>query len=778
MDSTREDGALVHVKAAELLAGLHDALEANSYANHALEVFLVRTMFCLFADHTGIFARKHHFRLYMEQKTNRDGSDVGFHLNRLFATLDTPIDRRQRERDEELAALPYVNARLFETRVDPPTFDTQSRERLLQCCTFDWSAVSPAIFGSMFQFVMDKDRSRRRNLGVHYTSDKNILKLIGPLFLDDWRCEAENATNPDELQSLLSRIAAVKLLDPACGCGDFLIVAYRELRRLEIDIHRKLRGWPGSNGDTAFAKGIGLDSLYGIEIEEFPAHIAEAALYLVDHQMNAMVSQEFGQNLARRRLCKSPTIIHGNALQMDWDAVVPRDRLSYILGNPPFVGKKARTASQNRDMALAFGDRPRCGELDYVACWFAKAARFIRGTDIQVAFVATNSITQGEQVGILWPALLREGVKIHFAHRTFRWRNEAPGPAHVYCVIIGFASFEPSRTRLFDYPTPDSQPAEIPSKHINAYLVDCDDIFVLPRRTPITPSPPARFGNMPNDDGNYLMTESERVLFLNHEPGAEPLIRPFISSKEYMDNIPRWCLWLKDAPPSLINTLQAVQRRVRQVHEYRAASPRAATRELARFPALFGEIRQPTTDYILIPRHTSENRLYILMSIMSRDDIVGDSCIAVAPSDLYVLGVLMSAMHMAWVRQVGGRLEGRYRYSTEIVYNNFSWPFEATDDQKQLVRGHAQTVLDVRARYPGESLKNLYDPLTMPGDILDAHRQLDQAVDACYRPSRFNGDSDRLVLLFDRFRHHLNGGQMEMLATNDPVKPRQRSSPK
>ena len=460
----------VNIKAAELMGNLHDSLKANGYDGHPLEVLLVRLMFCLFADDTGIF-EKDQFTRYIKTKTKIDGSDVGLHLNAIFQTLNKPEEERQKNLDEELRLFRYVNGSIFEERFEDPSFDSDGRKILLECCHFDWSRVSPAIFGSLFQSVMDP--KERRDLGAHYTSEENILKTVRALFLDDLRHEFElHKHNKRYLQEMLERIGAMKFLDPACGCGNFLIIAYRELRRLQIEIHKQLRKIEGQLGQRVlnieFAHDLNVDAMYGIEILEFPARIAEVALWLVDHQMNVELSKELGEYFARLPLEKAPNIVNENALKLDWKKIVPKEELTYILGNPPYVGKKKRSAEQNDDMSLICGNIKNYGILDYVCCWYVKTAEYIKDTKIKAGFVSTNSITQGEQVGLLWDYLLNEKkIKIHFAHRTFRWFNQARGKAQVYVVIIGFASFDTKLKLLYDYETPTSDPVGVKASNIN-----------------------------------------------------------------------------------------------------------------------------------------------------------------------------------------------------------------------------------------------------------------------------------------------------------------------
>lgn len=746
----------VNIEAAELMGKLHDALKENGYNGHPLEVFLVRLMFCLFADDTGIF-EKNTFVDYIENKTNVDGTDVGLHLSYLFSVLNTPEEKRQKNLDEDLAKFPYINGKLFEESLLPPAFNSDLRRILSEACYFDWSRVSPAIFGSLFQSVMDP--LERRDFGAHYTSEKNILKAIKGLFLDDlWSDFKSHKKNKTYLNQLLGKIAKIKIFDPACGCGNFLIIAYRELRKLEIEIHKQLQVLEGRAGQQVldvniFNKGINVDSMYGIEILEFPVRIAEVALWLVDHQMNDQISKEFGYHYARLPLKTSPNIIHGNALRIDWDDIMPRNELSYIISNPPFAGKKRRNKEQNEDMKLVFTGIKNYGILDYVSSWYIKAAEYIRGTDIKVALVSTNSITQGEQVGVLWDFLLNKmGIKIHFAHRTFRWLNEARGKAQVFVVIIGFAAFDTKQKFLYEYKDPNSDPLEVKAKTINPYLVDSGEVIIVNMSKPISEAPKITFGSMPNDGGNFLFTDDEKNEFLKLEPGAVTFIKPFISAKEFINKKKRWCLWLKDASPSVLRKLSHVNERVQNVKELREKSKRDSTRKLAATPYLFGEIRQPDSgEYILIPLHSSENRNYIPMAFLSHENIANNSCSIIPNATPYHFGILTSEMHMAWMRQVCGRLEGRYRYSNNLVYNNFPWPENPTPKQIEAIEKGVRELFSVREKLEDSSFADLYDPLYMPKELLKAHNKLDKAVDKCYRGKKFNTELERLEFLFEMY---------------------------
>jgi hypothetical protein len=741
----------VNIEASELMGRLHDMLKEAGYTGHELELFLVRLLFCLFADDTTIF-EKDAFHFYLEEKTKPDGSDLGLHLAMLFQTLNTPAEKRQKSLDEALAALPYINGSLFADTLPIPAFDSAMRQALISACYFDWSRISPAIFGSLFQSVMDKDK--RRGIGAHYTSEKNIMKILKPLFLDDLYTEFEKAKgSKPKLKALHDKLGKLTFLDPACGCGNFLILAYRELRELEIKLLKALHGDKQQVLDVSHLSCIDVDAFYGIEIEEFPAKIAEVALWLMDHQMNMRLSEAFGVYYIRLPLRKSAHIHHANALTLDWRDVVPPSRLSYILGNPPFVGKQYRTDEQNAEMETVFHGVKGAGVMDYVAAWYLKAAQYMQGTGIRCAFVSTNSISQGEQVGILWNELFeRYHIKIHFAHRTFAWGSEARGKAAVHCVIIGFAAADTSAKLLYDYDTPKSEAHEMRVRNINPYLVEGDD-FVIPKRSrPICDVPEIIFGSMPNDGGFLLLDDKEKADLLSKELQAAPFIRPLLGSKEFINNIPRWCLWLKDISPEALRRMPLVMQRIEQVRQYRLKSDRATTRKLADTPMLFGEIRHTDTDYIIIPSVSSEARKYIPIGMMHGEVIASNLCLIIPGATLYHFGVLTSAMHMAWVKHVCGRLESRYRYSNTLVYNNYPWPASPTPAQVKDIETKAQAVLDMRAQFNGDSLAALYDPLAMPPALLKGHFALDKAVDAAYRKQSFDSERSRIEYLFGLYQ--------------------------
>jgi hypothetical protein len=744
----------VNIPAAEKMGQLHDRLKEIGYTGHRLELYLVRLLFCLFADDTGIFEPPNLFNKYILERTGEDGSDLALHLQKIFETLNTPKGDRLKTIDEQLNQFPYINGRLFEEALITADFDRPMRDTLIECCTLDWSKISPAIFGAMFQSVMNDEE--RHDIGAHYTSEQNILKLIHPLFLDALREEFEGlkklspAGRRDKLAAFHEKIAGMKFLDPACGCGNFLVISYRELRLLELEVLELLLG-SEKVLDVHDEIKVNVNQFYGIEIEEFPAQIAQVAMWLVDHQMNMLVSEAFGTYFVRIPLTAAASIHCKNSLATDWESIVPKSELSYILGNPPFLGARVMDKVQKNEVIQIFDNMKDCANLDYVTCWYKKAVEYMKDTNIETAFVSTNSICQGEQVPILWPLLIHKyGLKINFAHQTFKWSNEARGKAAVYCVIVGFSLSDRNRKSLYHYADVSADPVETTANQINAYLIDAPLIFIQKRSTPLCDVSEMVFGNMPNDGGNFLLTEEEKSRILEKEPDIKRLIRPFLGADEFINNIPRYCIWLKDVSPAKYKNSKEIQHRISEVRKLRAGSTREATRKLADFPTLFGEIRQPQTDYLLIPRVSSERRRYIPIGFFRKEVVAGDTCLLIPNATFYEFGVITSTMHMAWVRYVCGRLKSDYRYSASIVYNNYPWP-NPTDKQKAAIENAAQSVLDVRKKYPELSLATLYDSNTMLPELVKAHQKLDKAVEAAYGRT-FDDDSQRVAYLFELYQ--------------------------
>lgn len=752
--TTRNYGSLnaVDVEAAEKLGLLHDLLEDDGFGGKALDVWMVRTLFCLFADNAGIFETGI-FRALIETRSAEDGSDLGALITRLHRVLATPEQQRQKSLDESLAAFPYVNGRLFDAPVEQPETNTKMRAALLDCARVDWSRVSPAIFGSLFQSI--KNRAERRRGGEHYTTEANILKCLDPLFLDGLRAELAAAKqDARRLDAFLLRLRRIRIFDPACGCGNFLVVAYRELRRLELEALRRRYG-----GDDAgqlvgvVLSQVNVDQMFGIEVEDWPAQIAQVALWLTDHQLNMELSQEFGLLRIRLPLTTAPQILVGNALREDWADFIKPGADTFCVGNPPFIGHQYRSAEQQADMHIVWGRDGKVNRLDYVTCWYRKGVDWMAGDDrAECCFVSTNSICQGEQVGTLWGELLQRGVRIRFAHRTFQWTSEARGKAAVHCVIIGFGLREPARRLLFDYPNIRGEPQQIVARNINPYLVDAADVL-MPSRT----QPPAGFprmleGSKPVDGGHLILSQAERDEMVQADPALEAWIKPLYGGRELIDGQPRWCLWLKGIKPETLRVLTTIHGRLAQVREARLKSPTAEFRKFADLAYLFVQDRQPNEPFTALPKVSSENRRFIPVTLMDPSSIITDKILYIPGHDLFRFSILNSTMHMAWMRVVAGRLKSDYSYAP-AVYNNFPWPTQ-TEAQRAAIERSAQGILDARAAHPDASLADLYDPLTMPPNLVAAHAANDRAVDAAYgQPRGFPTEAARLAFLFDLYQN-------------------------
>ena len=749
----------LNLKAVGIMARVHDTLRLGGYTGHELERFLVRVLFCLFADKTGIF-QPESFRLFIKNRTSPDGSNLGAQLNELFATLDKPEERRLKHLDADLRAFPYVNGALFTERLDAAAFTGPMRAALLEACDFRWGEISPAIFGALFQEVIntDDDPKRRRKIGAHYTSERDILKVIRPLFLDKLRTEFEaidrdrSGRRSTRLEDLRVRLTKLKFLDPACGCGNFLVVAYRELRSLELDILKSQHA-----GQQAFSldevnrlSQVDVHQFYGIEIEEWPARIAEVALWLMDHLANRRILAAFSQPFLRLPLKQSPHIHIDNALRMNWNDVLLAKECSYVMGNPPFVGKPYMSPAQKADMQhIARKLKIKStGVLDYVAAWYFQAAEYTAGVATPVCFVSTNSITQGEQPAIIWDVLAgRYNLEIQFAYRTFPWESEARGKAHVHVVVIGVAAKTESMKVLHDV-TPSGEPGYELVSAINPYLIDSKTAALKKRRKPISNAPPIIWGSMPNDDGNLLLTPNDRDELLRESPQAETYLRRIVGAKEFLHDLQRWCLWLVRADPAHLTSIPEISRRVEAVRNYRIRSTRTMTNQLAASPTLFGEIRQSDRPCLMIPRHFSKNYPIVPTKYMDPTVICGDANSFVADATLFDFGVLSSRMHIAWVDVVAGRIKSDYRYSNTLVYNNFPWPESATAAQRDAVERAARAVIEARALHPDRSLATLYDPLLVP-ELVKAHRKLDRAVERSYRPESFKSDRECIEFLFE-----------------------------
>lgn len=751
----------VNIEASELMGALHDALKASGYKGHELEQFLVRVLFCLFADDTGIFERGS-FGTLIRERTREDGSDLGPWLAQLFDVLNTPETDRLNNLDGDLEQFPYVNGDLFKERLRIPSFTAVMRGLLLEACNFTWEAISPAIFGSLFQSVMDK--KDRRSQGAHYTTEKNILKVIQPLFLDDLRAELgqlkqrRDTGRRKALETFHEKLASLHIFDPACGCGNFLIISYRELRVLEIEILKLLRKDTQLKLDVAVLSKVDVDQFYGIEIGEFPTRIAEVALWMMDHIMNNRLSLEFGDFYSRIPLKKSPHIHHADALEIDWSSVLPSEQCSYVLGNPPFGGAKYQSDKQRAQVRRIARLGGSGGTLDYVTAWFIKAGEYVANGRARIAFVGTNSITQGEQVAQLWPVLFgRCSLEISFAHRTFAWGSDARGKAHVHVVIVGLTrrDDEPPVKRLFTYDDIKGDPTESRHPSLTPYLFDGSalsdrHLVVEEESRPLDGQPQLVIGSKPIDDGNYIFNSEERELFLTKEPKAEKYLRPFVGSEEFINGGQRWILYLGEAPPGELRKMPEVMDRIAAVRQFRGDSKSPSTQALADVPTRFHVTVVPDRSFLVIPETSSEKRDYVPIGWLSPPVIPSNLVRVLQDGELWEFGVLTSRMHMAWLRYIGGRLESRYRYSIGIVYNPFPWP-EADERQKARVSSLADSVLTARAQFPGATMADLYDSDVMPVDLHNAHRALDGAVDKLYRSNPFTGDRERVEHLFARY---------------------------
>ena len=761
----------VNIEAAELVGRLHDALDDAGYRGHDLERFLVRIVFCLFADDTGVFEPRDILFDFLESRTRQDGSDLGAMLAQLFQVLNTPESGRTATLDEEMARFPYVNGDLFDEPLRIPAFDASMRKKLLEACRFDWSNISPAIFGALFQSVMDP--VQRRKQGAHYTTEKNILKVIEPLFLDDLRAEfgrlkrrKDNRRRAD-LRRFQRKLGNLTFFDPACGCGNFLIIAYRELRELEIQVLKEIH--PDRQLDVLARdlSVVDVDQFYGIELGEFPARIAETALWMMDHIMNNRLSLEFGQTYVRIPLETSPHIVHGDALEMDWAESLPPEECSFVFGNPPFGGAKFQSKAQRAQVRRIADLGGTGGTLDYVTAWFIKAGEYARGTRIRIGFVATNSVTQGEQVAQLWPILFdRCGLEIAFAHRTFAWGSDARGKAHVHVVILGLDGREevPGRKRLFSYPDINGDPEETRHAVLSPYLFDGGGLAdphltVREESSPINGLKKLITGTQPLEKGNLTFSSAAKCSFLAREPEAEPYFRPFPGSREFIRRQDRWILHTADIPPQELRELPMVRERLRAVRAFRAKSKRIATRRLAYFPRSYGVTVVPEAPFLIIPQVSSERREYVPIGWLEPPVIPSEKLRILPDATLGEFALLTSTMHMAWMRTVTGRMKSDYMYSVGVVYNTFPMPPANADLSK--LEPLAQAVLDARAAYPDATLADLHDPDMMPPTLRRAHQSIDRAVDRLYRRTGFNTERARvehLFMLYEKMRAPLGIG--------------------
>lgn len=731
----------------------------NPESLHAMNQLIVRLVFCFYAEDAGMFGKKTMFHDYLARFSSRDFRRG---LLDLFNVLNTPIDERDPYLDDELSAFPYVNGGMFaENNLEVPQFTDELRESILEhaSSSFDWSEISPTIFGAVFESTLNPET--RRSGGMHYTSIENIHKVIDPLFLDALKEELNEirqikqpATLKNRAQQFQEKLSKLVFFDPACGSGNFLTETYLSLRRLENEAIKLYVG------DTVLLD-VGYDlvkvkisQLYGIEINDFAVSVANAALWIAESQMLEETMSIVYSNIDFLPIKSYSNIVEGNALRLNWEEVVPKDKLSYIIGNPPFLGARLMSSSQKEDMLHVFGKLKGVGNLDYVSAWYRKSAELIQDTTVEVALVSTNSITQGEQVAILWKNLMLDfGIIINFAYLPFVWNSEAKDKAKVHCVIIGFATNNRKEKRLIDT---TGQINKV--KYINGYLLDAGNIFIESRTTPIENVFEIGIGNKPIDGGYYLFDEEEMISFIKSEPNSKKYFRKWYGAQEFINRKNRFCLWLGDATPSELRSMPNVLKRVQAVRDFRLSSTSEGTRKIAEKPTRFHVENMPKDNYLLVPRVSSENRRYIPMGFMNPNDLASDAVQIISNATLYEFGILTSNVHMAWMRTVAGRLEMRYRYSAKIVYNNFPWP-TVTEEQKEFIANTAQGILDARALYPDSSLADLYDELTMPVELRKAHQANDIAVMKAYGMIKkvdgkdtFLTESETVARLFEMYQ--------------------------
>ena len=746
----------VSMQAGEIVGRIYDALlrqydDLSAQALRWLNILCVRIVFCLYAEDAGIF-RRNQFHDYL---VTYEAKDMRRALFALFETLNTPTERRSRYLQDELKAFPYTNGGLFTEEIEIPQFTEELRETLLKNASldFDWSEISPTIFGAVFESTLNPET--RRSGGMHYTSIENIHKVIDPLFLDDLRHEYEAALEEKveklrvrRLDALQDKLASLTFFDPACGSGNFLTETYLSLRRLENDIIRERHHGQMMLGEFSNPIKVSIDQFYGIEINDFAVTVATTALWISEAQMLSATERIIHQDIDFLPLKTYSNIVEGNALRIDWESVVPKNRLNYIMGNPPFVGARLMSESQKQDVLDIFGAKwKNVGNMDYVCCWYKKAAELMKqAPKARTALVSTNSICQGEQVANLWQPLFADGIRINFAHRTFRWDSEATLKAHVHCVIVGFSYQQIKPCVIFD----GERGQEV--SNINAYLTDAPNVFVESRQHPIFDVPEIGIGNKPIDGGNYLFEKEEMDDFIKQEPESAKYFRLWYGAVEFLHQKPRYCLWLGDCSPAELRKMPHCLKRVEAVRQTRLESKSEGTRKLADRPTRFHVENMPEGNFIIVPKVSSERRRYVPMGFMSPDMMASDLVFLIPNATLYHFGILESNVHMAWMRAVCGRLEMRYRYSKDIVYNNFPWP-TPTEEQKARIEQTAQAILDARALYPDSSLADLYDEVTMPSELRRAHQDNDRAVMAAYGfPVKGFTESDCVARLFELYQ--------------------------
>ena len=752
----------VSMKAGEMVGKIYEKLleqyidPTNAHSLKSLNILCVRLVFCLYCEDSGVFGRRDMFHDYLAKY---DAENTRAALIRLFKVLNTPLEERDPYLMESLAVFPYVSGGLFEEEnIEIPRFTDEIRHILLQNASldFDWSEISPTIFGAVFESTLNPDT--RRSGGMHYTSVENIHKVIDPLFLDELRTELDTILEEEKvprqrkkrLEAYQERLASLTFLDPACGSGNFLTETYLSLRRLENRaIMEETYGQTMLGDFIADPIRVNIRQFYGIEINDFAVVVAKTALWISEAQMMHETEKIIHKDLEFLPLRNYANIHEANALRIDWNDVVPKEQLDYIMGNPPFVGARLMDAQQKQDVIHIFGEKYKnVGNMDYVCCWYKKAWQMIKGTSSHAALVSTNSISQGEQVANLWQPLMEDGLRIDFAYRTFRWDSEASLKAHVHCIIVGFSEddFKTEEHLLFD------KDKVTKVSHINGYLMDAPDVFIGSRQHPLADVPEIGIGNKPIDGGNYLFTRDEMLEFIQIEPKSEQYFKPWYGSVEFIHQQPRYCLWLGNCSPAELRQMPHCMKRIETVRDTRLASTSAGTRKLADRPTRFHVENMPKGNYIIVPSVSSEKRRYIPMGFMSPDVLASNLVLLIPEATLYHFGILESNVHMAWMRAVCGRLKSDYRYSKDVVYNNFPWP-TPTDEQRAKIEQTAQQILDARALYPDSSLADLYDELTMPVELRRAHQQNDRAVMEAYGfPIKTMTESQCVAELFKMYK--------------------------
>lgn len=733
------------VKAAEKMAKLFDEIKKNNptdtpEAVHDLNVFLSRLLFCFFAEDTQIFPEDNLFTRSISSHTQEDGSDLQEYLNQLFEVLNT--EKRAKNLPKHFAVFPYVNGGLFQAKHPIPVFSKKARKLLLESGDQQWKHINPDIFGSMIQAVVTPEY--RGGLGMHYTSVPNIMKVIEPLFLDDLYADFQKSFHsPTKLKRLLLRLENLKIFDPACGSGNFLIIAYKEIRKLELRIFRQLRALD-KTGIFIPLSGIELSQFYGIELDDFAHEIASLSLWLAEHQMNTVFREEFEKTRPALPLREGGHIVHGNACRLDWEKVCPKkegDEI-YILGNPPYLGSSLQSKEQKEDMDYVFKGVKSYKNLDYIACWFYKGAKFIKSSNSQVAFVTTNSISQGEQVPILWKQILSIDLEIFFAYQSFKWTNNAKGKAAVIVSIIGLRNNSNSKKYIYN------NGLRSLVHNINPYLIEASNVIVQKSTKPISLLPEMDYGSKSVDGGHLTITLKEKEDLVDKNENIEDFIKKYTGSREFINNIPRFCFWITKDNLKKALQIEEIRKRIDGVSKMRLASKKKATRERAKLAYEFGEIRhQKSSSTILIPRVSSQRRKYIPFGFLNDEYVVSDSAQAIYNAETWIFGVLLSTIHITWVKAVGGRLKSDYRYSSVLCYNTFPFP-KITDAQKAELVTHVYNVLEQRELHSEKTLAQLYDPDKMPEGLRQAHHELDIAVERCYRKAPFTSDEERLAYLF------------------------------